>query len=72
MIYANAIIDISSAFLEPWRICGKFKDGFTATVGANDENSCMTKLIELTEKHGELVWYSGYEDLDYRGGEYIR
>lgn len=71
MVYANAIINISSNILEPWRICGRFEDGFSVTVGANDEDSCIATLIDLTEKHGDLVWYSGYEDPDYLGGEYI-
>lgn len=54
-----------------WKICGKYADGFEITVGGIDEYECMGKLIELTEKHGELVWYSGYSDEDYEAGEYI-
>ena len=46
-------------------------DDFEVTVGSNDESDCMEKLGELTEQHGELVWYSGYVDEDYANGEYI-
>lgn len=54
-----------------WKICGKFADGFEITVGGADEYECMGKLGDLTEKHGELVWYSGYTDENYEAGEYI-
>ena len=46
-------------------------DDFEATVGGNDECDCMEKLDEMTERHGELVWWSGYADEDYVAGEYI-
>lgn len=71
MVYKNTVMNIESQFCEPWRICGRYKDGFSVTVGGNDEPECMAKLIGLADKHGDLVWYSGYEDLDYCGGEYI-
>lgn len=71
MIYHNLISDIESVVLEPWRMCGEYKDGFTVTVGGNDESDCMEKLTKLEEKHGGLVWYSGYRDDDYEDGEYI-
>ena len=70
MIYYNTISDIKSAILEPFRMCGRFVDDFEVTVGSNDESDCMEKLGELTEQHGELVWYSGYVDEDHaEGGE---
>lgn len=71
MIYYNTISDIKSAILEPFRMCGRFVDDFEVTVGSNDESDCMEKLGELTEQHGELVWYYGYVDKDYANGEYI-
>ena len=71
MIYNNTIQDIESRFFEPWRMCGEFADGFIATVGGSDEESCTDVLIGLTEKHGELTWYSGYQDGDYQAGEYV-
>lgn len=71
MIYSNKISDIRSNILEPWRICGEYEDGFSVTVGGNDEEDCMVMLIDLTEDHGELTWYSGYRDEDYEAGEYI-
>lgn len=71
MIYSNKISDIRSNILEPWRICGEYEDGFSVTVGGNDEEDCMVMLIDLTEDHGELTWYSGYSDEDYEAGEYI-
>lgn len=71
MIYNNNISYIESNILEPWRICGEYKDGFTVTVGGNSEEDCMEKLIDLQEKHGDLTWFSGYQDQDYAAGEYI-
>ena len=71
MIYENVISDIDSCILESWRVCGEYKDGFTVTVGGNDEEDCMQRLIDLQEKHGDLTWYSGYVDQDYVVGEYI-
>lgn len=29
MIYNNTVSDIESSVLEPWRMCGEYKDGFT-------------------------------------------
>ena len=71
MIYYNTISDVKSAVLEPFRMCGRFADNFEVTVGGNDESDCIERLDKLTEQHGELVWYSGYVDEDYAGGEYI-
>lgn len=71
MIYNDTISDIKSAILEPFRMCGRFADGFEATVGGNDEGDCICKLDKMTEQHGELVWYSGYIDEDYVDDEYI-
>lgn len=71
MVYNNTISDIKSPILEPFRMCGRFADDFEATVGGNDEGDCMSKLDDLTDQHGELVWYSGYVDEDYANGEYI-
>lgn len=71
VIYNNTISDIESSVLEPWRMCGEYKDGFTVTVGGSNEESCMNLLVELELKHGELTWYSGYSDEDYASGEYI-
>ncbi len=71
MIYYDTISDIKSTILEPFRMCGRFADDFEATVGGNDECDCMEKLDEMTERHGELVWWSGYADEDYVAGEYI-
>lgn len=71
MIYNNIISDIQSSVLEPWRVCGEFQDGFVATVGGGSEEACMETLADLSDKHGELIWYSGYSDEDYASGEYI-
>lgn len=46
MIYNNTISDIESSIFEPWRICGEYKDGFSVTVGGNDEEDCMQRLID--------------------------
>ncbi len=55
----------------PWKMEGRYADGTEAVASGNDENDCMCKLIDLTKKHGDLVWYGGYGDEDYCDGEYI-
>lgn len=55
----------------PWKMVGEYEDGHEAIVSGSSEDDCMYKLIHLQDKHGELTWYSGYEDEDYSGGEYI-
>ena len=62
---------LKAAFLSRGEFAGKYTDGFSVTVGGNDEEDCMQRLIDLQEKHGDLTWYSGYEDQDYSAGEYI-
>ena len=71
MIYNDTISDIKSCIYEPWRMCGEYTDGFSVTIGGNDEEDCIQRLIDLQENHGNLTWYSGYTDLDYIAGEYI-
>lgn len=70
-MYSNMISDIKTQVMEPWRVCGEFKDGFSVTVGGNSEEDCMQKLIDLSDKHRNLIWYSGYSDEDYEAGEFI-
>lgn len=55
----------------PWKMVGKYADGYEAIVGGFDEDDCMYKLVYLQDKHGNLTWYSGYEDEDYSCGEYV-
>lgn len=55
----------------PWKMVGRYADGYEAEVGGMDEDHCMCKLANLQESHGELEWYSGYCDEDYADGEYI-
>lgn len=55
----------------PWKMVARYADEEEIEVGGYDEEDCMTKLIDLEEKHGELTWYSGYNDEDYANGEYI-
>lgn len=58
-------------FLWPWKMVGRYSDGEEITVGGCNEEDCVGKLIGLTEKHGELTWYSGVSDKNYSCGEYI-
>lgn len=55
----------------PWKMIGEYADGHEATVSGSSEDDCMYKLIRLQDKHGNLTWYSGYEDEDYSCGEYV-
>lgn len=67
-----AVYDYMRQYLaEISRMIEPEEDGFTVTVGGNDEEDCMQRLIDLQEKHGDLTWYSGYVDQDYAAGEYI-
>lgn len=54
-----------------WKMIGRYADDEEIIVSGYDEESCMQKLIDLEEEHGELEWYSGYCDEDYECGEYI-
>jgi hypothetical protein len=58
-------------FVYPWKMVGRYEDDYEAEVGGSNEEDCMGKLIDLQEKHGNLVWYSGLCDEDYEAGEYI-
>lgn len=55
----------------PWKMVGEYEDGYEAIVSGYNEGDCMCKLVYLQDKHGNLTWYSGYEDEDYSCGEYI-
>lgn len=57
--------------LYPWKMVGRYTDDEEVIVGGFDEEDCMYKLCELQDKHGAMVWYSGYSDEDYVDGEYI-
>lgn len=57
--------------MENWKMIGRFADDEEIIVGGYDEESCMQKLIDLINEHGELEWYSGYCDEDYESGQYI-
>lgn len=43
----------------PWKMIGRYEDGEEINVSGNNEDECMWRLINLQEKHGELIWYSG-------------
>lgn len=62
---------MSVDYIYPWKMVGRYEDDYEAEIGGNNEEDCMCKLIDLQEKHGNLVWYSGYCDEDYVAGEYI-
>lgn len=47
MIYNNTISDISSKVMGLWRMCSEYEDGFTVTVGGNNEEDCMDILAGL-------------------------
>lgn len=59
------------SILYHWKICARYEDGYETIVSGNDEDDCMWKILDLTEKHGECTWYSGYCDENYVDGEYI-
>ena len=55
----------------PWKMIGEYADGYEAIISGSSEDDCMYKLVHLQDEHGNLTWYSGYEDEDYSCGEYI-
>lgn len=57
--------------LMPWKMVGRYADDEEIYVDGFDEEDCMYKLCKLQEKHGEITWYSGVNDLDYVDGEYV-
>lgn len=57
--------------LYPFIFLAKYEDGTSLSFGGNDEDDCMYKITKAIEKHGDCVWYGGYNDEDYVAGEYI-
>lgn len=55
----------------PWKMYGEYEDKSDYIVYGENEEECMMKLIELMEKHGKLIYYTGVSDEDYVAGEYI-
>lgn len=58
-------------FIYPWKMFAEYNDGFEAEINGLSEDDCMEKIATLQIEHGECMWYSGAEDEDYVGGEYI-
>lgn len=54
-----------------WKMIGRYADGEEIIISGQSEEDCICVLDELTEDHGDLVWYSGYCDEDYSCGEYV-
>ena len=60
----------------PFKFVGRFKDNKgneveIITHSTFSEKECVQQLIDLQDKYGQLVWYSGWTDEDYVDGEYI-
>lgn len=55
----------------PWKMIGRYEDDEEIIVDGSSEEECMWKLCSLMDKHGNLVWYSGYSDEYYVDDEYI-
>ena len=47
------------------------RNGEKISIAYLDEEDCMGKMMDLQEKHGEIIWYSGLCDEDYVAGQYI-
>lgn len=58
-------------FFEKWKMIAEYEDGSEIIVGGETEQDCMGSLISKEEKHGRIVWYSGFSDSNYEAGEYI-
>ena len=57
--------------LWPFRMYGEYEDGYSTTVGGNDEDDCIDRLIQMSDKHGDLTFYTGVDDELYDNGERI-
>lgn len=55
----------------PWKIQGRYSDGFETEISGESEEDCMEKLLDLCVRHGDLEWYSGVCNENYEQGEYI-
>lgn len=55
MIYNNTVSDIESSALEPWRMCGEYKDGFTVMFGFGLQGDGR-----LVKSDGKLYWMKKY------------
>jgi hypothetical protein len=55
----------------PFLVEGEFADGYTCEVGGDSEAECIEKLVNMQDKHGELVWYSGVTDENYEFGKNV-
>ena len=58
-------------FCFPWAMVGRFENGDELIVTGNDECGCVGRLINLIPEYGDLIWYRGLTDDNYRDGEYI-
>lgn len=69
---ASSEVEASSSLCLKFKMVAEFEDGFETTVGGYDEGDCIATLDNLTEEHGAITWYSGYnEPLEgYFDGEY--
>lgn len=57
--------------LYPWAMCGEYADGFNTVIGGDDIGDCLWQLDQLSENHGDLIWYGGLCDDNYNDGERI-
>jgi len=53
----------------PWKMVGRYTDGFEEEVIGRDEGDCIGKLAEMQYLHGKLYWYTGVNDDEYIDGE---
>lgn len=56
--------------LAPFKIRGKFDDGFEMCVSGVNESDCMQKLISVHQNraHGDLVYHERVTDENYEDG----
>lgn len=63
----------ASYLLTPWAVIVEYEDGYQTTIGGNSEQDCIEKAWAsyLTDKHGDITWYSGLTDSNYEAGERV-
>ena len=50
MIYNNTVSDIESSVLEPWRMCGEYKDGLFKNDRGGDRGRDFDQAIHLQKR----------------------
>lgn len=57
-------------FLDRYKFYGEYSDGYRTYMYGHTEEEAIQNLIDLMDKHEELIFYTGVNDEYYVDGEY--